>query len=289
MDYAEPNYVYKPTFSPNDPLYRHQPVINGQWNLRRVGAPGAWRVARGRNIEVTVIDTGVRDTHEDLDAGGKIVHQRNAVTGAAQAPDTKGHGTKMAGVIAAETNNGVGIAGVAPLSRLAICKAVIGDSADGRSIYSTSAVIDCVHWSHSLFNSHVVSMSFASLGFSQALQDEILLARSRGVNFVAAAGNNNDLQATDVYPASLEGVIGVGASGVNNQRWVHPNGVDGQNCGPHVDVTAPAYNILGPIILGDHRYAREVQIQFEGERVVTGSPEGARAFLAFWANTEDEQ
>ncbi len=260
--YADPNQVFEPSWSPNDPIFRQQPISSGQWNLRKISAVGAWDVARGRGAKVVIIDTGVRRTHDDLDAAGKITRVINTVPepNTGDVSDTKAHGTRMAGIIAAETHNGIGVAGVAPLAQLHICKASIQDGPDGRSQYPVAAVIDCIQWADNVVGSDVASMSFASLTFDQTLQDAINAAHNRpdGMNFVAAAGNDNSKTDT-VYPAAFDNVIGVGATGnggINDQRWQHPNGIDGQNCGPFVDVTAPAWNIPAPTNTGDNRYSR---------------------------------
>jgi len=109
--------------TPNDPLFAKQ------WGLAMVGAPAAWATSTGAGTLVGVVDTGADLSHEDL--AGQIVGSTDCV-GSSGNPlechgtgqDDNGHGTEVAGIIAAATNNGHGIAGTAPGARLLIAKAV---------------------------------------------------------------------------------------------------------------------------------------------------------------------
>ncbi len=109
VEYAEPNYIFHTTWTPNDPAFN-----NGlQWGLQKIRAPQAWDiVSRGNGIRVAVIDTGVQDDHPDL--RGKVIMGYNFVDKNWNSYDYNGHGTHVAGIIAAITNNGIGMAASSP-------------------------------------------------------------------------------------------------------------------------------------------------------------------------------
>ena len=96
--------------TPNDPRY------DEQWHLQTFESERAWNHAQGSGIIVAVLDTGVHAGHPDL--GNRVLAGWNAVDQGNDSSDINGHGTKVAGVIAAVTNNGVGVASVAPQTRI---------------------------------------------------------------------------------------------------------------------------------------------------------------------------
>src|SRR5437763_15506443 len=101
------------TTAPNDPLYPHQ------WGLAQIKAPAAWaRGALGAGATIAVVDSGVDLNHPDLQ--GNLVPGVDLVSGdpCGSAQDLNGHGTHVAGIAAAVTNNGVGVAGTAPAAKI---------------------------------------------------------------------------------------------------------------------------------------------------------------------------
>ena len=109
--------------TPNDPLFAKQ------WGLAMVGAPAAWATSTGAGTLVGVVDTGADLFHQDL--AGQIVGSTNCIGSSGNpldchgtAQDDNGHGTEVAGIIAAATNNGQGVAGTAPEAKLLIAKAI---------------------------------------------------------------------------------------------------------------------------------------------------------------------
>src|SRR5687767_5781306 len=92
------------------------PLRGEQWNLDLIGAPGAHTVTRGDGAVVAVIDTGIDPAHEDLQ--GRLLPAANFVTGKPNANDEDGHGTHVTGIVSASTDNGIGIASVAPAARV---------------------------------------------------------------------------------------------------------------------------------------------------------------------------
>lgn len=179
--------------SVNDPLFSQQ------WALQQIGAPSAWAFATGKGVTVGIVDTGVDLTHQDL--AGKVVASTNCIganadptkcTGNAQ--DDNGHGTHVAGIIAADTNNGTGIAGVAPDAKLVVAKAL--DSTGAGADADVEAGIEWVV-NH---GAQVVNLSLGDGGtlplglggttaLSQPLIDGINYAWSKGSVPVLAAGN----------------------------------------------------------------------------------------------------
>lgn len=181
------------------------------WGIKAVNAPEAWTTTQGAGIKVAVIDTGIQSNHPDLASnikGGIHFYQgASSVLADSNWQDDNGHGTHVAGTIAA-LNNTLGVIGVAPSVELYAVK-VLDASGSG----SLSAVAAGIRWAadHGM---NVASMSLGSSSGSQALADAVTYARSRGVVLVAAAGNRGDgiASTTEVsYPAAYPGVIAVGA------------------------------------------------------------------------------
>ena len=109
--WAEPVQLYQAqggTASPNDPLFPAQPAAR-EWQLADLH-----RIATGRGIKVAVIDSGIQANHPDL--AGQVIINKNFVVGQTEVPEN--HGTGVAGVIAAKSDNGIGISGIAPGARL---------------------------------------------------------------------------------------------------------------------------------------------------------------------------
>jgi thermitase len=212
VEYAEPNYIVTVT-DVNDPLYANQ------WALRKIFAPLAWNRTHGSSgVLVAVLDTGVDLTHPDLI--GKIAGTQNFVS-TGPVDDVFGHGTHTAGTVAANTNNGVGVASLGYDTRLLIAK-VVGDNGQG----SLSTVAAGIEWAADN-GAKVISMSVAGSDFSNTLRDAVDDAWNQGIVLVAAAGNNGSN--AYMYPAAFEHCIAVAASDELDRRcsfstygsWVH--------------------------------------------------------------------
>lgn len=196
------------------------PFLAEQYGLRSIRAPAAWSVSRGAGTVVAVLDSGVDLEHPDLaprllrDDAGRVVG-RDFVDGDGRPQDLEGHGTLVAGVAAAETGNGVGIAGVAPAARLMPVRVLDGE---GRG---TSADVDrAIRWAVD-HGADVVNLSLESAiplpgGLvPPAPTAAVRYAWERGVVVVAAAGNSGT-PFTD-YPDSSPVLI-VGATDQQDQR-----------------------------------------------------------------------
>ncbi len=213
--------------SPNDPLYGPY-----QADLRLIGLPTAWQTTTGSaSVTVAIIDSGTTMSHEDL-AGITFVSPYNAITGGHEAADDYGHGTHVTGTIAAQTNNGKGVAGIAPDVQVMPIKALDADGA-GYFSYFLDGLDYAVANGADIVN--------ASLGASlipasvNAMQPTIDAAYDAGVTIIAAAGNDGD--GSIDYPCAFRHVICVGAT---------DNG-DGHapfsNVNAYVDISAPGVSV----------------------------------------------
>ena len=212
------------------------PYLPLEWGLAAMGAPAAWAVADGRGTTVGVVDTGVDAAHPDL--AGQL-DPRGAAT------DPNGHGTHVAGVVAAATSNGIGVAGVAPGARVLALQAL---GADGSG--PMSAVADAEDRAADL-GARVINLSLGSDGPS--LAERTVIRAHPGVLFVAAAGNQSrDDDARPTYPCAYDepNVLCVGAE-------ARAGGLASfSNWGARsVDLLAPGEHIASTWTGGAYRYA----------------------------------
>jgi subtilisin family serine protease len=205
---------------------------SAQDDLRLIGMPDAWTVSIGDpSVVVAVLDTGYDETHEDL-AGVPTVNRWNARTGGQSITDGYGHGTHVAGTIAAQTNNLVGVASMAP--GVTIMPVKILDS-NGYGYWSD--FLEGVDWART-HGASIINMSLGSgLSASQvaAFQPTFTAAWDAGIVVVAAAGNNDN--SVPFYPASFANVISVSASNNSDTK------AGFSNFGPNVDLAAPGVGI----------------------------------------------
>ena len=179
---------------PNDPLW------GDSWSLSKVGAPTAWRLTSGAaESVVAVLDTGVDRTHADLQ--GAFVDGWDAVNEDADPSDDHGHGTLVAGVIAARSNNGIGGVGACPRCSLMPVKVIGANGAGSAADIAVGIVWAADH------GANVLNMSFVMSGRDESVAQAIQYARSKGVLVVAAAGNAGSPEAT--FPANEPGVVSV--------------------------------------------------------------------------------
>lgn len=197
--YIEPNYDIVLFDAPNDPLFRYQ------WCMGFVNASALWDLGMtGRGVRVAVIDSGINRHHEDFNPA-RIAQGFNYIDNNTDTSDIQGHGTQVAGIIAAQRDNHLG--GVGLLNDVTIIPLRVFDAARGNVGHAIRAIYGAVND----FNAHVINMSFGleNSATSQALEDAINHADARGAILIAAAGN--DGTAALVFPASFPNVISVGA------------------------------------------------------------------------------
>ena len=193
-----------------------QPAESIPWGISQINADDAWATTTGATIKVAVIDTGIQANHPDLQdnvKGGIRYYTRgfNLFSDSNWADDN-GHGTHVAGTIAA-IDNDIGVVGVAPSVELYAVK-VLDKSGSG----SWAAVAAGIRWAADN-GMDVASMSLGGSGGNSDLEDAVAYALDAGVVLVAAAGNSGDGSAstTEVsYPAAYAGVIAVGATNSSN-------------------------------------------------------------------------
>ena len=268
IEYAEPDLIMRKMATANDPYYAQQwHYTDATGGLR---LPAAWDLSTGVGVKVAVIDTGIRP-HADL--AGQYVGGYDFISDATIGNDGNGrdadptdpgdwtaanecaagdpasnsswHGTHVAGTIAAATNNGTGVAGVAygakvvPVRVLGKCGGYTSDIADA-IIWASGGTVTGVP-----ANANVAKVINMSLGGGGACgtttQNAINSARSRGTVVIVAAGNENQ-NASNSNPANCAGVVTVAATNRNGARAPY------SNYGTVVDVAAPGGDANGYIL-----------------------------------------
>ena len=200
------------------------------WGVDRIDADLTWSVSKGTGIKVAVIDTGIDLRHPDLQAN--IRGGVNIIRPGRSAADDNGHGTHVAGTIAA-LNNGIGVIGVAPEAQLYAVKVL-----DRNGSGFLSNVIAGIKWA---ITNHmqVINMSLGTSSDIQSLHDAVDAAYAAGIVVVAAAGNSGGTSPADTvnYPARYSSVIAVAATDSTDVRpsW--------SSEGPEVELAAPGVNI----------------------------------------------
>ncbi len=171
----------------SDPLRVHQ------WPLDVIGAEVAWAQTRGSGITVAVIDTGVDLAHEDLAA--QLVLGNDFVDGDRTPQDVNGHGTHVAGVIAAARGNDLGLIGVAPEARIMPIRAL-----DAEGSGTPTAVVAAVNWAvdngAAVINLSVTEVLVQGGSFTSSLTSAIDRAWEEGVIVVLASGNDDPAAST---------------------------------------------------------------------------------------------
>lgn len=194
--------------------------------VEAVNAPMAWHLSQGEGVGVAVLDTGIDHYHPDL--ARNIAGGINLVNPGTLPLDDDGHGTHVAGIIAA-ARNGRGVVGVAPLARLYAVKVL-----DARGAGSVSDLILGLQWVVDR-GIPVANLSLGSPAPSTALARAVAGTLAAGTTIVAAAGN--DGREVD-YPAAYPGVIAVAAA----EPWGRLASFS--NNGPEITVAAPGVDIL---------------------------------------------
>lgn len=199
------------------------------WGLELLNIPVLWRQSKGEGAKVAVLDTGIATNHPDLkDAikGAKdFTRSRSGVE------DVQGHGTHVAGTIAARENSS-GVIGVAPQAELYIGK-VLGDNGSGAAPW----IAEGIRWAIKK-GVHIISMSLGAPIPQATIEAAIKEALDAGVFVIAAAGNEGPTIDTVGWPARYENVVSVGS--IDRQRRVSRFSSRGEQ----VDIVAPGDQIL---------------------------------------------
>ncbi|CAL8463962.1 g3497 [Coccomyxa elongata] len=286
--------VETPSATPNDPLYAQQ------WNFKAINMQKAWATGQygdpQKRVRVCMVDTGIDITHPDLvnnlwmnpvemngpgataangyqngiddDGNGIIddIYGADFVNGGKDGniQDQNGHGTFVAGVVGAMTNNGLGVAGINQYAQLVGCRFM-----DATGNGWVSDAIRCFEYCLSK-DTQVLSNSWGGVDYSKSLQAALDHLSARGALVVASAGNDGmDTDTTPHYPSSLPDdiIISVGASTRQNALWARSNyGVD------TVHVMAPGVNVLSTGLGG-------LYVQLTGTSMATPHVAGTAALL----------
>ncbi|GAB1624014.1 hypothetical protein AAOGI_40640 [Agarivorans albus] len=247
---VSPNYLYQPFALSNDPL------VSRQWHYEQINLDNAWQHMQNstlNDVVVAVIDTGIFQNHPDLrnqltsDGYDFISDASNALDGDGidANPEDPGdltspgggsswHGTHVAGTVAAQTDNSLGVAGVAPNTKIMNLRTL------GRYGGSTWDISQAILYAAGLSNASnrvpsqtadVINMSLGGSGYDSAFDSVTQQAIASGVIVVAAAGNESTSQFS--YPAAFANVIGVSAVDAAKDLTSY------SNYGSYIDVAAP--------------------------------------------------
>ena len=309
VEYAEPDRILQAQFTPNDTQYGqqwHYFEATGGLNL-----PAAWDKSTGTGVVVAVIDTGYRP-HADLaanilpgydfiidtavsndgngrdnnpqDPGDAVVAGECGTGSPAQDESSSWHGTHVAGTIAAVTNNGSGVAGVAynakvvPVRVLGKCGGYTSDIADG-IVWASGGTVASVPANAN--PARVINMSLGGSGACDTTsQNAITSARSRGTVVVVAAGNSN-ANAANFSPASCSGVITVAATNRSGGRAYYSNyGSIVAVAAPGGDVrTSSANGILSTLNAGTTAPGADSYAYYQGTSMATPHVVGVVALM----------
>lgn len=242
---ACPNFIRKPLMVPNDSFFRYQ------WHYSQINLPQAWEFTTGReDVIVAVVDTGVLSGHPDLQ--GQLVTGYDFIVspsisldgdGMDPNPDDPGdqepggssfHGTHVAGIIAAATNNAIGVAGVAGRARIMPLRAL---GKGGGTLFDILAAVRFaarINNASGLLPDHsadIINLSLGGASPSSIEADVYRQVRDAGVIVVAAAGNGAG--GASLYPAAYETVVSVSAVAMDGVLAPY------SNFGPTIAVAAP--------------------------------------------------
>lgn len=254
VESADPNYLVHIAGAPNDPEFPFQSGLSG------IQVPQAWDVLPSMmsQVLVAVLDTGVEDTHPDLtdaiwqnpgemglDSNGADKRSNQAdddlngyvddwrgwdmVSNDNQAQDDNGHGTHLAGIIAARSNNNLGVAGIAPNARILPVK-VLDAGGQSDHIKVARGIIYATD-----MGARIINLGLGGDGTSALLNNAVDYALAHNVIVIAAGGNTSD--ASVQYPASYTGVVAVGAV---DESYTHASF---STTGAYIGITAPGVNI----------------------------------------------
>lgn len=214
----------------------NDPYRSSQWALTAFGAETLWKKATGKGVVIAVVDTGVALNHPDLK--GRVLSGRDYVAPGTSPADENGHGSHVAGIIAANANNKVGTAGLAHQSLILPVRVLNRDGIGNNADVARGIVWAAQH------GANVINLSLSAHRSDNAIRAAVAYAQSRNIVVVAAAGNAGCglFGSRTAYPAAYPGVLGVGAISSNRKIASY------SSCGSWVDVVAPGSGIVSTMI-----------------------------------------
>ena len=233
VEKAEQNQVTHIFMSPNDEHYKEQWAlkntgqnVGGKTGKADINIETAWETLQGAGVKVAILDTGIDLGHPDLQ--GKVVAQQAFATDSID--DKMGHGTHVAGTIAANTNNSIGVAGVCPQCQLIIAKTQMDNG-----LGELPPVAKALTWAADQ-GAKVINMSLGASEQSSAIEDAVNYAIKKGAVVVAASGNDHTDQ--KFYPAGYDNTVSVAATDITDQK------ASFSNYGTWVKIAAPGVAIM---------------------------------------------
>jgi thermitase len=217
--FAELDELLEPVEAPSDPYY------DSAWHLAKIGIEAAWVNGQGAQITVAIVDSGIDDSHPDL--AGKVVNGYNSVSGSSATSDVAGHGTQVAGVVAAVTDNGLGVASIARAADLMPIR--VTDRSDGYAYFSDIA--EGLIWAADN-GARVANISY-DVGSSSTVSNAAQYMKDRGGVVFHAAGNSG----TENGYVSRDSHIAVGATDRDDLK------ASFSSTGQYLDISAPGVGI----------------------------------------------
>jgi subtilisin family serine protease len=237
-----PSPSLSPSPSPSSsPSPTPTPIAGSQplpWGIEKIQADEAWSTSRGKGVKVAILDTGIDIDHPDLD--DNLAGCQNFISWYRNCDDDNGHGTHVAGIIAAEDND-FGVVGVAPEARLYALK-VLNRNGSGY----LSDILEALDWAITN-DMDVVSMSLGTNSDIQSFHQAIQKVNQAGIVIVAAGGNDGPGNNTVDYPAAYSEVMAVAATDSSNNvpSW--------SSRGAEIDLAAPGVNVYSTYLRGGYQ------------------------------------
>ena len=220
FEFAEPDFIYPPALTPNDPYY------SSEWHLPKIQASQAWDITTGSSsVVIAILDSGVEVSHPDL--AGLLVPGWNFYSNNADTSDVTGHGTPVAGAAAAEGNNSQGVTGVSWGCRIMPIRI-----SDTNGYASLSTIASGLTWAADQ-GARVANISYRASSGS-TITSAAQYFQSKGGVVAVSSGNNGTFDSSTNNPY----ILTVGATDENDTVATF------SNTGNNLDLVAPGVNIM---------------------------------------------
>jgi membrane-anchored mycosin MYCP len=232
-----------------DPEPARDVITQLPWAQRLLDLGRTWPHSTGAGVTVAVVDSGVDADHPQLQ--GKVLPGADffLVGNLPGNFDCVSHGTAAASIIAAAPAQGVGFRGVAPDARILPVRVTdreLNDSGNATPI-NPGIVAEGIRYAADS-GARVINLSLSGYGDFPDIRDAVAYAQAKDALLVAAVGNRAEQGAAPSFPASYDGVLGVGSIDINGVR------AEGSQIGPYVDIVAPGQDVVGAARAAGHDY-----------------------------------